>query len=77
MADDGSEDATRPSWGRGRVVTDSREWPLGALRGLLLENTVYMHLRRQSLAPEYYVTGQGYEVVSLPAQEPLPKAPKF
>jgi len=30
--------------------------------GALLENLVYMHLRRQGLAPEYYVTRNGTEV---------------
>ena len=31
-------------------------------RGALLENLVYMHLRRHGLASEYYMTGQGNEV---------------
>jgi predicted AAA+ superfamily ATPase len=31
-------------------------------RGALLENLVFMHLRRQGLAPEYYVTKKGAEV---------------
>ena len=31
-------------------------------RGALLENLVYMHFRRQGLAPEYYVTKNGAEV---------------
>jgi len=31
-------------------------------RGALLENIVYMHLRRQGLAPDYYVTKNGNEV---------------
>ncbi|MBU0985659.1 MAG: ATP-binding protein [Proteobacteria bacterium] len=31
-------------------------------RGALLENLVYMHLRRQKLTPEYYVTKTGAEV---------------
>jgi hypothetical protein len=31
-------------------------------RGALLENLVFMHLRRQGLAPEYYVTKNGAEV---------------
>jgi len=31
-------------------------------RGALLENLVYMHFRRQGLAPEYYVTKNGVEV---------------
>jgi len=31
-------------------------------RGALLENLVFMHFRRQGLAPEYYVTKNGAEV---------------
>lgn len=31
-------------------------------RGVVLENMVYMHLRRQGLSPEYYVTKNGTEV---------------
>jgi hypothetical protein len=31
-------------------------------RGALLENLVYMHLRRQGLNPEYYITESGGEV---------------
>ena len=31
-------------------------------RGALLGNLVYMHFRRQGLAPEYYVTKNGVEV---------------
>jgi predicted AAA+ superfamily ATPase len=31
-------------------------------RGALLENLVFMHLRRQGLAPDYYVTKNGAEV---------------
>lgn len=31
-------------------------------RGALLENLVYMHFRKQGLAPEYYVTEKGAEV---------------
>jgi len=31
-------------------------------RGALLENLVFMHLRRQGLAPEYYVTKKGTEI---------------
>ena len=31
-------------------------------RGALLENLVYLHLRRQGKAPEYYVTKSGFEV---------------
>ena len=31
-------------------------------RGAVLENTVFMHLRRQGYAPEYYVTADGGEV---------------
>jgi len=31
-------------------------------RGALLENLVYLHLRRQGLAPEYYVSDSGLEV---------------
>ena len=31
-------------------------------RGSVLENLVYMHLRRQGFSPEYYVTGRGGEV---------------
>jgi len=31
-------------------------------RGALLENIVFMHLRRQGLAPDYYVTNNGAEV---------------
>jgi len=31
-------------------------------RGAILENLVFMHLRRQGLAPEYYVTKNGTEV---------------
>ena len=31
-------------------------------RGALLENLVYLHLRRQGLTPEYYITDSGAEV---------------
>ena len=31
-------------------------------RGALLENLVYMHLRRQGMVPEYYITQTGSEV---------------
>lgn len=31
-------------------------------RGAMLENTVYMHLRRHGLEPEYYITKDGAEV---------------
>ena len=31
-------------------------------RGALLENLIYMHLRRQGKAPEYYITKSGAEV---------------
>lgn len=31
-------------------------------RGALLENLIFMHLRKQGLFPEYYVTGNGAEV---------------
>lgn len=31
-------------------------------RGALLENIVYMHLRRKGLKPEYYITGEGGEI---------------
>ena len=46
-------------------------------RGALLENLVYMHLRRQGLVPEYYITQAGSEVdfVVLPEDERTPSDP--
>lgn len=41
----------------------------GENRGALLENIVYMHLRRQGFAPEYYVTRKEGEVDFLVAPE--------
>lgn len=31
-------------------------------RGALLENMVYLHLRRHGIKPEYYISNEGYEV---------------
>ena len=40
-------------------------------RGALLENLIYMHFRRQGLAPEYYVTKSGAEVDFVLAAEDI------
>lgn len=43
-------------------LLDVTSYHMTADRRALLENLAYMHLRRQGLAPEYYVTQSGVEV---------------
>jgi predicted AAA+ superfamily ATPase len=43
-------------------LLDVTSYHMTADRGAMLENLAYMHLRRQGLVPEYYVTQRGVEV---------------